>query len=304
MISKYPKFEKLTLEKKADVDKFFRKFKPYSDFNFVSLYSWDTQGNTKISLLNDNLIVSMPDYITGRTIFTFLGNKNVLETCKTLLRKVKEEGYEKKLKLIPQSNLRNNISKLKIFFEVKEDPDNYDYVISVENLIHLKGNNFSAQRKQVRKFLENNPKHEVKIVNSKDNNFMPQVEDLFLEWAENKRIAEKEFSSELTAVKRALKNSDGLNLLNVGIYIDKKLVSFTINETLGRNFYMGHFGKSHYAYKGLSKYAEHITAKHMKNLGCSFMNYEQDLGIETLRQSKLSWRPINFLKKYIIESKE
>jgi hypothetical protein len=82
-----------------------------------------------------------------------------------------------------------------------------------------------------------------------------------------------------------------------------KPIGYTINEILDNTYYMGHFGKADYNYHGVNQYLEHVTAKHMKAKGVSHMNMQQDLGIDHLKQSKSSWRPVNKLKKYIIKSK-
>jgi hypothetical protein len=304
MVSKYPRFEKLTLEKKDEINSFVGKYEPYSDFNFVSLYSWDTQENAAVSVLNGNLVVTMPDYINGNTICTFLGNNEVVKTCTTLLGDANKYGWEENLKLIPYIDIEEEYQKIEREFVVIEDPGNHDYIISVENMILLPGNKFASKRKQIEKFIKNYPNHEVKVIDVTEKGCTSDIENLFLEWAAIQKVSEEDYQDELTAIKRAIQASNELDLINMGIYVKGKLVSFTINELLGQNYYMGHFGKTSYDYYGASKYSEHVTAKHMKNLGCIYMNYEQDLGLENLRDSKSSWKPVRFLKKYVISYKK
>lgn len=65
MISEFPQFKKLELADKKDIEKFTSKFPPYSDFNFVSMWSWDIRGEMRVSQLNGNLVVRFTDYLTG-----------------------------------------------------------------------------------------------------------------------------------------------------------------------------------------------------------------------------------------------
>ena len=60
---------------------------------------------------------------------------------------------------------------------------------------------------------------------------------------------------------------------------------------------MGHFGKIDEDCPGLFQYLECVTAQYLKKRGCKYMNYEQDLGLPGLRESKISWGPAFFFEK-------
>ena len=47
------------------VEAFTRHHPPYSDFNFLSMWSWDTDGILRIGEINGNLAVRFADYVTG-----------------------------------------------------------------------------------------------------------------------------------------------------------------------------------------------------------------------------------------------
>ena len=81
MIPEFPEFKKLELSDKEDVEAFTKKFPPYSDFNFVSMWSWDIKGEMRLSILNGNLVVRFTDYITGDPFYSFLGNNKTNETA-------------------------------------------------------------------------------------------------------------------------------------------------------------------------------------------------------------------------------
>lgn len=76
MISQFPQFKELELEDKEEIEKFTSKYPPYSDFNFVSMWSWDVRGDMRVSKLNNNLVVRFTDYLTGSPFFSFLGDNN------------------------------------------------------------------------------------------------------------------------------------------------------------------------------------------------------------------------------------
>src|SRR3990167_9981485 len=100
MIPEFPHFKKLELADKKDVEKFTQKYPPYSDFNFVSMWSWDIKGEMRLSTLNNNLVVRFTDYLTGEPFYSFLGDNKVNETAEKLLDFTLEEEIKPKLHLI------------------------------------------------------------------------------------------------------------------------------------------------------------------------------------------------------------
>ena len=115
MIPQFPEFKKLELSDKEEIQKMTQKYPPYSDFNFVSMWSWDIKGEMRISVLNENLVVRFTDYITGKLFYSFLGDNEVSETAKKLLDLSKAEGLTPELKLIPEHSVKNlDLSKFNL----------------------------------------------------------------------------------------------------------------------------------------------------------------------------------------------
>jgi len=48
MLPEFPKFKGIELSDKEDVEKITHKYPSYSDFNFVSMWSWDIKGEMQI----------------------------------------------------------------------------------------------------------------------------------------------------------------------------------------------------------------------------------------------------------------
>src|SRR6185436_18619332 len=106
MIPEFPEFKKLELTDKEEVEKFTSKFPPYSDFNFVSMWSWDIKGEMRLSMLNGNLVVRFTDYLTGELFYSFLGNSKVNETAEMLINFSRKEGLGAKLRLVPEDSIK------------------------------------------------------------------------------------------------------------------------------------------------------------------------------------------------------
>lgn len=300
MIPKFPKFEKLTINHKEHIESHTAKHPPYSDFNFTSLLSWGGE-DTYISQLNGNLVIKFKDYITNEPFYTFLGVNKVNETIKILLDESFKNGLHPRLKLIPEAALRANPKVLEEF-EIQEDRDNFDYIYLLEEAKEFKGHKHRAKRNFVNRFRKLY-KSSYKIIDLADPDIQKQILDLFEDWQILKGREKAEVENELLAIKKVLSFSKDLKLICVGVYIQGRLVGFSINEVLVDGYAMNLFEKADTNYQGIFPYLRQITAIYLLEIGSKFLSHEQDLGIEGLRKSKMSYRPHFFLKKYTIKRK-
>lgn len=296
MIPSFPKFKKLELSDKKDVENLTSKFPPYSDFSFVSMWAWDIKGEMCISELYGNLVVRFTDYLTGKPFYSFLGNNKVNETTEKLLELSKREGLKPQLKLVPEEAVNDlDLSK----FKVEEDRDHFDYMYSLGELKDLMGGKFAKKRNQVALFVKNYPKIEVKTIDLKDENIQGGIMNLFLEWLKKKIEKEEVFEShEEVAVSRLLLSNSTCSLVGIGVFLDKKLIGFFINELTNSENVVAHASKIDRSFIGINSFLIKKNAEILFSLGKRTFNYEQDLGIGNLRIAKERFRPTHFLKKY------
>lgn len=302
MIPKFPIFKKLTIQDKDVIEAFVRQYPPYSDYNFVSLWCYNTKDSIEISMLNENLVVKFLDYFGIEHFYSFLGSKKTEQTIITLLNYSQRNNAAKELILIPEINL---ISDKKVFenFLVTEDEDNFDYILSADSLSKLSGNKFGPKRNFVNRFTKNYPKATVSIFDLNDPDIQAQMEKLFSIWEKQTNKNSSETENELTAIRRLLKSASNFSLVCTGIFMEGELIAFSIDEVLKDNYAIIHFEKADTSYIGIFQYLKQQAAKHLNQLGCRYINYEQDLGIPGLRKAKKSWQPMDYLKKYIIKNK-
>ena len=64
------------------------------------------------------------------------------------------------------------------------------------------------------------------------------------------------------------------------------------------NFCLVHFEKGDNNYKGVYQFINNETAKNLPET-VLYINREQDLGDEGLRQAKMTYRPCGFINKYL-----
>lgn len=302
MIPTFPKFKKLSIKDKKFIEKHTNDFLPFSDFNFVSLYGWDTDGETEISLLENNLVIKFSDYLNNEIFLSFFGSNNETRTALTLIGYAKKVGIDPALRLISPHIAKNIRHEKKLI--VKEDRDNFDYILSVDELINLQGGRFRGKKNFINRFNKYHAANTIVLCRKLDNlRTQKEVLKLFSDW-DKKRVSNDDQSDrEFAAINRIFKASDIFGLKIICIYVDNQLVGFSINEILENKYGMIHFQKANTDFIGIYAFLKQQSAIDFKQSGCKYINYQQDMGIENLRKAKLAYHPVKLLKKYTVRLK-
>ncbi|MGI9118327.1 MAG: DUF2156 domain-containing protein [Minisyncoccia bacterium] len=300
MIPEFPEFKKIELSDKDEIEKFTGAYPPYSDFNFVSMWSWDISGEMRVSQLNNNLVVRFTDYLTEKQFLSFIGNNKVNETALGLLKLAVDQKLISELKLVPEhtaNELDNNV------FKIEEDINDFDYVYNIEELRTLAGSKFETKRGVIHRFIKKYKETKSEIIDPTDVKIKADILKLNYSWIENKLAKDPFFDikNELIAIDRFLNSSGPHGSLCVGVFADEKLVGYSVNQIISSDYSIGHFIKSHK--EGSFEFIMQETAKKLAEKGVKYFNFEQDLGIEGLRKSKQSYRPAFFLKKFNVSKK-
>ncbi|MFH1566350.1 MAG: phosphatidylglycerol lysyltransferase domain-containing protein, partial [bacterium] len=232
MLAKFPQFGQLEITDKKNIENITKSFSSYSDFNFVSLYSWDTKGIARISLLNDNLVVRFLDYITNEPFYTFIGKNEIAKTIETILDISEKEGLEPCIKLIPEETVKNNLAQLNNVYTLSEDCDNFDYIYLFEKTVELKGNIYKRERKLINGFKRKYPYCQTKEIELGDRWVQEDFLELLKLWGKQKRKVAEELNNEFIAIKRLFEIAKISNLVNLGFYIGERLIGISINESV------------------------------------------------------------------------
>lgn len=300
MLPMFPQFKNLELSDKGDVERITLAFPPYSDFNFVSMWSWDISGEMRLSQLNDNLVVRFTDYLTSDPFYTFLGNNKVNETAEGLMELASKEGLDTRLKLVPEISV-GELDAQNLCIE--EDRNHFDYILCLNKLADFKGQ-LRGHSGFARRFIEQySERISTKILELDMPEDKAEIASLTTIWMGNKFNQNKTFLDHLEdAIKRFLliQDQSEKNLVSIGVFFDEKLVAFTINELVDQDYCVCHFMKADNSFKGIYSYLVRETSRILLTTGRKYINFEQDLGLPNLRQSKKTFKPITFLKKFTV----
>ncbi len=300
MIPQFPDFKPIELSDKEEVEKITKQFPPYSDFNFVSMWSWDVKNEMQVSLLNDNLVVRFTDYLTGDPFLSFLGNNIVDKTTSELLEYSNKHGLKPELKLVPEDSI---LTIDKDIYAVIEDRDHFDYILSLELLSTYENSKLRGHASFYRRFVESYGQivtsRVMDLNNKEDRNHISTLTNV---WAQNKISQNKDLLPHLSDAVNRFFTQEILSdhFVALGVFMEGKLVAYIINELEEGDYSTCHFMKGDNSYKGIYSYMVQESSKVLLAMGKKYTNFEQDLGLVNLRQSKKTYHPVNFLKKHIV----
>jgi hypothetical protein len=173
----------------------------------------------------------------------------------------------------------------------------WDYLYSIPELQTLKGNRFHKKKNLVNQFKKKYGFEYVPLT-GKTTELAAGMQQSWCAWRDCE--SNDALDAENTAIAKVLANWQKLERLTGGaIMIGSDIVAYTVAEYLTDDTLLIHFEKGDPAFKGVYQAINQMFLERVENR-YQIVNREQDLGDEGLRKSKLSYQPIDFMKKYTV----
>ncbi len=198
-------------------------------------------------------------------------------------------------------------------YELEPSRDYFEYLYNPSDLIDLKGKKYHAKRNFINGFCH---PYEFRDYTESDR------EELFellykwsylhiekgVEWSEEAGwhshvVLEKIKSDpEIKAITAVLDDLDDFNCFADVLKVDGKIVGFALGEILPTNIGAIYFEKGDIEYKGIYPLLDNLfSKKHFESV--KYVNKQEDMGLEGLRKSKLSYHPVKFAERYVAKKK-
>ncbi|WP_101772698.1 DUF2156 domain-containing protein [Peptostreptococcus faecalis] len=201
---------------------------------------------------------------------------------------------------------RNVVEKLKRMYPDKfnyiEERDIFDYVYDAEKLRTVKGRKLSGKRNHLNHFKrEYEGRIERRLLDEKD---FDECYKLLESWGESKngsKSFEESIDDEFVGMKKLFDNYEIIKdkLKVYGIFIDGKLEAFSAGEKINDNMALIHLEKANSEIRGLYPYINQMFIVD-EFPDVEWVNREEDMGVEGLRKSKLSYYPERFVEKFTV----
>ena len=176
---------------------------------------------------------------------------------------------------------------------VLEDRDNFDYLYRRTDLASLQGKSFHKKKNLVNAFTA---AYESQL-KSLDVYTLPEARLVLESW---RKTRPEDDPGDFEQCAWALENFQQFNFSGVLVYADGVPVGFSVGEFMqqGRMFVVL-FEKGINSYKGVYQFVNRSQALNLPAT-VELINREQDMGNAGLRQAKMTYRPVDFTKKFLV----
>jgi len=249
---------------------------------FSNIFLWAEQYHTEIAFQDDMLFIK--GRVGNRAMHKMpIGTGGLLAAVNTLfaeadfstLYAITEEGKAALEGAFPEA------------FSYTEDRDNADYIYTSDKLITLSGKKLHAKRNHIHKFQAAYQESAHFEVLSDDN-----LEDVLLfhmDWCKKNGCAGT-LHHEVCAVKKAFAHFRELDLQGLCLKLDGRVAAYSYGTRLTADTFVIHAEKADGelpgAYAVINRQMAEVYGKEF-----TYINREEDMGLEGLRKAKLSYQP-------------
>ena len=292
-------WKKLTIESRDIFNKYYSSYQGISDMTFTNLYIWSFGREIEYCEEDEFLFVKVKYKDSDPFLFLPIGEGNLKKAVEKIIDK-----ESKNMDILFKSVTEESAEKLKELFPDKfeyiEERDRFDYLYSVKELIELSGKRFHKKKNQVNNFMK---KYNWEYVGYSGK----EIEELLklqYRWCEVNRCSEDIWlSNEEAGIIKSIENFEKLNFKAGAIKVEEEIVAFSFGEQVSSDTVVIHIEKGDSRFEGVYQMMNNLFLKEAFS-DMIYVNREEDLGIEGLRQAKMSYNPIKLIKKIRVEMKE
>lgn len=267
-----------------------------SDASFANIYLLRNKYSTKISRYKD-FIIRKYSGKGARCGYTFpLGKGDVAKALAEIEKDAKECGERLQFAFVTEEQKEVLENAMPARFCYSSDAGDSDYIYLRSELASLSGKAFHKKKNHFSKFVRTYPDYKYYEIGACNIYDAQKVADAW--YYEHQQDEDASQLAEYKAIKEALENFEELGLIGGIIYVNDSPCAMTIASKINENTVDVHFEKAVGEYALNGGYAAINKLFSEKLDGVTWLNREEDIGIEGLRKAKLSYRPKIMLKKY------
>ncbi len=258
------------------------------DFTLCGIYLWSAYYGYEMCVFEDTLFIKGRDEY-GKDAFALpIGALDTKDAVAVVRDYCAKRGLKPRFSFVPDSKtddfVDGRLQKLEGWS---------DYIYESSALASLSGKKLHKKKNRFNKFVKAYPDYKFESVTTENISCVGEFYNMFIKDnpAENERLRAEE-----GIIRRLLDEYSLLGLKGGMLTVDGEVVAFAFGERVGDTLYV-HFEKANRAFDGAY---EAINCLFVRNFAedSAFVDREEDMGDEGLRQAKSAYCPIKMVDKY------
>lgn len=268
------------------------------EYSFANNLAWCRLAGSEICFFKDFYIVCAFETDDRIPLFTLpSGAGDYHEVISEMKRFAENSGCPLQISGVTENSLEMLKELFPDSFDFSLDRDGSDYIYLRSDLAELAGKKYHHKRTHLARF--NELEYEFSLIRETDyDDCMSFIADDY----NSREDSGTNHSSiaEQYAVNTFFNFFQELNLFGGIIRINGKTAAVTVGEKLNSDTFCIHIEKADRKYSGIYAGINNCFVRACTD-GYKYINREEDLGIDGLRKSKLSYYPAFLLNKYIVK---
>ncbi|MDY5564473.1 MAG: phosphatidylglycerol lysyltransferase domain-containing protein [Candidatus Limivicinus sp.] len=290
-------FKNLTLEDKAWVDQLVMfENSPSAGFNFGNIYLWNENHEQLVARAGGRMVSKLRR--GDQTAFVFpIGRGPLAPAVEAIREFAAAQGVPLVLRGLTEKHVAQLEEAYPGGFAYTENETCADYMYLAEKLATYSGKALHGKKNHCNRFEAENDWDFVPLTRE----LIPDCLDMLDNWMEdNAQRLESSISREYDALLRAFAAYEKLGFEGGVLRIQGKIVGFSLGEFTSPDCFDVHFEKADGSINGAypmvcRELTRQLMAAHPQ---LKYMNREEDMGLESLRRSKQSYKPEFMVRKF------
>lgn len=273
------------------------------DYSFATIICWRDYFSTQVAEVEGFVVCRFTDNDGLPSYSPPFGQGNKRAVIEALVADARERGDQFRIGAATRELFAELDACMNSTLRVEFQRDQYEYIYRRESLATLSGAHLQAKRNHVNKFRRTFPDFSVRKI---EESCIDDCKQLYIKWLSqisNRDADLSELHSEQISVGYALDHFAQLGLMGVTLWTDNEMIAFAYGEMLTTDTFLTHAEKALTDFDGSYAMINQLTAKMLAD-NVLYINREEDMGLDYLRRSKMSYHPAFLLEKgriYLLE---
>ena len=265
------------------------------EYSFANLYLW---GHQKVALTRDT--AAFFSHFHGHSVYPYpIGTGDKAPLIEAIIQDARDRGIPCRITSITNVDKAELEALFPGRFLFCPNRNSFDYVYALQDLADLRGRKFQSKRNHFNRFCADHPDHQAVPITC---DLIPRAREFVESWYARRREEDPQgdYFLESLAMSRTFSHWQAIAMEGIAIVDGGAILAMTMGSRLSEITFDIHFEKARENVPGAYNAVNCHFARYLrlKYPDVSYLNREDDMGLEGLRTAKLSYRPHHMVEKY------